>query len=202
MPHTNTEAKNSHSVPTVLYGGNAANVISLDEHALADTMQELGIPEKAIGETTIYMDPRARLISFGTHYPNKLGRLRLRKVPGIKDATGDIIRLSTKMVFESEKLGRDTNDSRMNRIAVHELEHVAQQERHDRKLNEGHIAIWGLAAAGAVIGNRLGRTKKGKALGTAVGGYVGHSIGYMIAPHERQARARARQVKSTAIKRT
>ena len=85
----------------------------------------------------------------------------------------------------------------MNKTLVHELEHLAQDERDDKKVTAGHIAIWGLAAAGALLGHTLGRRKGGALtpLTTVVGAYIGHSVGYRIAPHERQARKRAGQTR-------
>ena len=53
----------------------------------------------------------------------------------------------------------------------------------------GAHSYLGLAAAGALAGNRLGKTPVTKKMGLA----IGHSIGYLIAPHERQARQRAGQ---------
>jgi len=181
------------SLPHVVYGEGLDSGITVSPDQIAQTMQELGVSEQGISDTTIYMDPKSRLQTYGTHYPNRLGRLRFRSNPEIQEASGDIIRLSTIMK------GTPRTDEAINRTLVHELEHRAQEERHDVKLTQGHIAIWGLALAGAVIGNRLGRSGVTKTAGTVIGAAIGHSAGYMIAPHERQARERARQVTTTAV---
>lgn len=165
---------------------------------VAATMQELNISEQGINNTSIYMDPKNRLLNLGTHYPNRLGRLRFRSTPELRNAEGDIVRISTKVK------GKERTAEQMNHTLVHELEHVAQQDRSDRNLDTGHIAIWGLAAVGAIIGNKLGKQtgiKAGRAAGAAIGAAVGHQTGYIIAPHERQARQRAREVTTKAITR-
>jgi len=181
------------SVPRVIHDEMATPDISVDPERLAETMRELGVSEQGISDTTVYMDPKSRLQTFGTHYPNMIGRLRFRSIPEIQEAEGDIVRLSTVMK------GKPRTAEEVNRTLVHELEHRAQEERHDPKLTQGHIAIYGLALAGAIIGNRLGGSKTSRAIGTAMGAAIGHSVGYIIAPHERQARARAREVTSNAV---
>lgn len=182
--------------PAALIGPGTDPAISIDTVDAAQTMRsDFKISDTGIADATIYLDAKNRWLNYGTHYPNWLGRHRFYFIPELANAPGDIVRISTRV------RGKDRTAEEMNGTLMHELEHLAQEDRKDSNLREGRIAIWGLAAAGAVIANRLGRTKKAKALGTAFGGYVGHSLGYMIAPHERQARAKARQVKATAIKR-
>lgn len=183
------------SLPRVVYGGGTDSSISVDAQEVAETMQDLGVSKQGISDTTIYVDPKSRFQTFGTHYPNKIGRLRFRSNPQIQEAKGDIVRLSTVMK------GKPRTGEEINHTLVHELEHRAQEDRHDSKLTEGHIAIWGLATAGAILGNRLGKNRASKVVGTAMGAGVGHSLGYMIAPHERQARATAKAVKTSAVKR-
>lgn len=180
-------------VPTITYGKDTDPILIMDPHEAAQTLRELGVSDQGISDTTVYMDPKSRLQTFGTHYPNQIGRLRFRSNPEIKQTKGDIIRLSTVMK------GKPRTPEEINRTFVHEGEHRAQEERHDRKLTEGHVAIYGLMLAGALLGNRLGRGKVTKTIGTVLGAGLGHTSGYMIAPHERQARARARTVTSTAV---
>lgn len=50
-----------------------------------------------------------------------------------------------------------------------------------------------LLAWGALVGSRFGEGVKGK-VGAVMGGMIGHQLGYLLAPHERQARLRAGQV--------
>jgi outer membrane lipoprotein SlyB len=90
----------------------------------------------------------------------------------------------------------------MNHTLSHELEHVAQIDRKDSLLKIGHLAIWGSAALGAAIGNRLGSGKKGRAAGILLGAMAGQQIGYKIAPHEQQAREKSKIVNTSAIKRS
>lgn len=178
----------SQTIPKVIYGKGVDPAIHADPQQLADTMRDLGVSEQGIADSAVYLDPKSRFQTFGTHYPNSIGKLRFRSIPELQETEGDIIRLSTKMK------GKPRSDEGMNVTLVHELEHLAQGDRKDRKVTEGHVAIWGLAAAGAVLGNKLsGKNKAGKALGTLAGAAAGHTLGYMIAPHERQARKRASQ---------
>ncbi|GAC1387570.1 MAG: hypothetical protein NVS1B7_0550 [Candidatus Saccharimonadales bacterium] len=182
------------TVPQVVQSEGASLHIAVDPERLVDTMRELGVSEQGITDTTIYLDTKSRFQTFGTHYPNKIGRLRFRSNPELQKAEGDIVRLSIVMK------GKPRTPEEINRTLVHELEHRAQQDRSDRNLTQGHIAIYGLAIAGLVIGNRIGEGKVTNVMGAVVGAGFGHSIGYLIAPHERQARTRARNVTSSAVK--
>jgi hypothetical protein len=181
--------------PQIINGNKSPQIDASD---VAETMQELDISDQGINNTSIYIDPKNRLLNLGTHYPNRLGRLRFRSIPELRHAQGDIVRISTKVK------GKERTAEQMNHTLVHELEHVAQQDRHDIKLHEGHLAIWGLAAVGAVIGNKLGKrtgSKAAHATAVAVGAVVGQQAGYLLAPHERQARQQAKAITSKAITR-
>lgn len=173
------------SLPLIVYDESRYHGVSVDPEAAAQTMRELGISETSIANSAVYIDSKNRLANNGTHYPNTLGRLRFRSVPELQAVEGDIVRLSTKV------RGKKLTAEQINRTATHEWEHVAQADRHDRKVTEGHIAIYGLAGLGALAGSRFG---KGKA-GAAIGGFLGYQLGYWLAPHERQARLRAGQVR-------
>lgn len=177
-----------HSQPRIVYGKGVNSSVSIDPEAAAQTMRELGVSEAGIANSAVYVDPKNRLANYGTRYTNRLGRLRFRSVPELQDVEGDIVRLSTKV------RSKERTAEQMNKAATHEWEHVAQADRHDRKVTEGHIAIYGLAALGALAGNRLGKGAKGK-VGAAIGGFIGYQLGYLLAPHERQARLRAGQVR-------
>ena len=177
----------------MVYGRDASRVAEVDSDALIETTQTLGISDHSTDATTVYIDPKNRIQTFGTHYPNWLGKLRFPGVLEIQESKGDVVRISTRVK------GVPRTSEQINRTLVHELEHVAQHDRNDKKLTQGHIAIWGLAIAGAILGHKLGKGKVAKLSGTLVGAGVGHSVGYMIAPHERQARNRAKEVESRAI---
>lgn len=176
------------SQPRIVYGEGVDPSLSVDPEATAHTMRELGVTEAGIANSAVYIDPKNRLANNGTHYTNKLGRLRFRSVPELQDVKGDIVRLSTKV------RGKERTEVQINRTATHEWEHLAQEDRHDRKVTEGHIAIYGLTALGVLVGNGLGKGAKGK-VGAAIGGFLGYQLGYRLAPHERQARLRAGQVR-------
>ena len=181
--------------PNIVYGSGADQNIIINESELEQTMQELGISDQGISDATIYIDPKNRFLNLGTHYPNRIGRARFHSNHDIQEAKGDIIRLSTKV------RGKSRPTDSMNRILVHELEHLAQQDRHDKKLTEGHVAIYGLAAAGAIIGNHLGKGQVSQKLGAVLGAALGYQAGYQLAPHEKQSRMRARTVTTSAIHR-
>lgn len=183
-----TQAPEMYSQPRIIYGKGVDPSVSVDPEIAAQTMRELGVSETSIANSAVYIDPKNRLLNNGTHYPNTLGRLRFRSVPEIRDVEGDIIRLSTTV------RGKERTAEQMNKTTTHEWEHLAQADRHDRKVTEGHIAIYGLAALGALSGNRLGKGAKGK-VGAAIGGFVGYQLGYLLAPHERQARLRSGMVR-------
>jgi hypothetical protein len=179
--------------PQVVYGEGVDTAISVSAESVTQDMQGLNISEQGVDNTTVYMDPKNRLLNLGTHYYSWMAPIRFPHIPELRNAKGDIVRIST------EVKGQKRTVEQMNHTLTHELEHVAQHDRHDRKVIAGHTAIWGLAAAGAIAGNRLGRGKVSKTVGTVLGGLIGQQTGYMIAPHERQARKRARQVTSSAI---
>jgi hypothetical protein len=175
------------SQPRIIYGEDLDQSVSVDPEAAAQTMRELGVSEAGIANSAVYIDPKNRLVNNGTHYKNKLGRLRFRSIPELQDVEGDIVRLSTKV------RGRERTVEQMNKTATHEWEHLAQEDRHDRKVTKGHILIYGLTALGVLAGSRFSKGAKGKA-GAAIGGFLGYQLGYRLAPHERQARLRAGQV--------
>lgn len=203
MSETNTSQEEI--IPTIVQSDGVDPGVSVDPLSMAEVMSELSISDEAIQDTTVILDPKNRFLNRGTHYPNRVGRLRFWSNQEVQKADGDIIRLSTKI------RGKDVPEDSLNRTLVHEFVHCAQQERHDKKLTEGHVALYGLAAAGLLVGNRIisGSGKKGvaKTLGTLMAGYVGYQAGYMVAPHERQAREIAGTAKrpgktiSRAIKR-
>lgn len=195
MAETNTSTQTDISTPTIVYGNHSEGKVALDPLDAASAMHELNISEQTIGNSAVFVDPKNRLLNYGTHYPGRLGRLRFHSIPELKDVEGDIIRISTRV------RGKDRTAEEMNRTFTHELEHLAQHDRHDKKVTAGHIAVWGLAALGAVVGSHTGKNKLAKTAGMTLGAIAGYEAGYMIAPHERQARNRAREVTSSALRR-
>lgn len=188
----NSPTTDTHAQPRIVYGEATKPDVLMDPEAAGITMRELGISDEGIKNSTIYIDPKNRLMNNGTHYSNRLGRLRFRSNPELAEAEGDVIRLSTRVK------GKDRSEELLNRTFVHEAEHLAQGDRQDIKVKEGHLAIYGLLAAGALIGGRLGKGRfMGKA-GAVLGGALGYELGYRLAPHERQARQRAGQVRNQA----
>ena len=184
-----SQVSEAQAQPRVVYGQGVNSDVLVDPELVAQTMQHLGIPEIDIAKTTIYLDPKNRFLNNGTEYPGSVGRLRFRGNPEMRGSEGNVIRLTTI------KRGEPRPEELMNRTLVHELEHIAQAKRKDPKIFMGYAAMLGLAAAGAYVGNKLGNTTKSKTIGTAVGALVGRFAGYMIAPHEKQARMRAGQVR-------
>jgi hypothetical protein len=182
--------------PRVVYGERISPDLTVDINGAADTMRELDTSDGTTGNTTIYLDPTNRFATNGIAYPRTLGRLRHIFYPELRNAPGPIVRISTKVK------GKKRTEEQMNHTLAHELEHVAQMDRKDPRLKMGHLAIWGSAALGAVIGNKLGSGKKARTAGTLLGAMIGQQVGYRIAPHERQARERAKVVNTSAIKRS
>lgn len=181
--------------PLVVYGEGTGLDNTITPEAIAGTMRELGTSAPAIRDAAVYVDPKNRLLNYGTHYPNWLGRWRFRSVPELRDVKGDIVRISASV------RGKARTEEQKKRTLRHELEHLAQHDRNDRNVTAGHIAIVGLTATGAIIGSRFGKGKISKAAGVAAGAVLGYETGYMLAPHERQARKRARQAAPTAVSR-
>lgn len=188
--------------PRIIYGEGTDPAVSVDPEFAAQTMRELGVSEEGIANSAIFIDPKNRLMNNGTHYSNTQAKLRFRSIPELHDVKGDVVRISTKVK------GKERTTELMNRTLTHELEHLAQADRHDQKVTENHISEYGLAILGALAVNKLvGGGIKGK-VGAAIGGFMGYQLGYWLAPHERQARIRAGQMRgvepqvvSKAIKR-
>ncbi|HEX9594723.1 MAG TPA: hypothetical protein VF996_01170 [Candidatus Saccharimonadales bacterium] len=179
-------------LPRIIYEGSTDEQVEANVEVVADTMLELGITENIIKQTTLLVLPESRTTN-GSAWPEKLGRLRHRKHQELHDSQGPVVRLNLKVH------GKERTAEEINRTLVHELEHVSQIGRADTKLMLGHAAIWGLAAAGVAAGNKLGRGKSQKTAFSLLGAGIGHQAGYRIAPHERQARIRSDEVKTSAI---
>lgn len=186
-------------LPRIVHGTEITPYIDIDPTQVASVLHELGVSDSAIESTTIYLDGNSHIATNGMAYPNALGRTRFRHVPELKNAPGAIVRIGTN------QRGKVRTEEDMNRTLVHELEHVAQMERKDKKMTAGHLAIWGLAAAGAVAGNKLAKkrgTGRAGRFGAMIAGMAaGQQIGYKFAPHEHKARERAKEITTSAISR-
>jgi hypothetical protein len=183
--------------PNIIISPETKGELIIDPRTVAQTMQELGISKQGIRNTSILVDETNRIATNGIAYPRWLGILRHLHHPQLRDAPGPIIRLSSVVK------GKERSAEDMNRTLVHELEHVAQMERKDPNIKLGHIAIWGLAAAGGIAVNRLmrGRSKVIRSTATFAGAAMGQQLGYRIAPHEIEARQRAEEISTSAIRR-
>jgi len=197
MTESQLSSSPEHPLPRIVNGENTNTYIDAQE--AAKTMRELGISDGLLEKTTIYVDPENRLITNGTAYPQHLGHWRFDRSSQLAKAPGPIVRISTTM------RGKPRDEEAMNRTLIHELEHVAQMDRKDKKLILGHAAIWGLAVVGAVAGNVLSSRKTSrllpKTIATIGGALIGQQVGYKLAPHEAQAQHRAHEITTTAIKR-
>lgn len=183
------------AAPNVVYRRPAdAKQVEFVGEKLAATMNHLGIPESATKQRTVYVDSRSKLVTNGTMYPASLSSLRYWHHPFLRKVDGPVVRINTV------KRGRPRSEQRLNRTLVHELEHLAQEERKDWRLALGRLSIAGFTVAGAVVGSKIGSSTREKAAFGLMGAGVGNQIGYKVAPHERQARAAAKAYQSTAIK--
>lgn len=182
--------------PEILISSSASDHLSVDADGVAKVMNELGITAETIRATTIYFDHYNYVLINGITYPNLLGRVRYLTIPVMRQTNGPIVRVSSRVQ------GKWRSARAMNVTLVHELEHVAQMDRRDRSRKIGQLGRWVLTAVAASFGVWLtaagGRWRAGYILGLAI---IGHVLGYVIAPHEAQARKRARLVEISAIKR-
>jgi hypothetical protein len=184
----------SSTYPRAVYGDGVQPDIFVDPPCVLETMNILRI-SSIPAEHTVYVSGRFNIARKGLQLSKWIDRF----VHGEKDRNegeGSVVRVNTVL------RGKVRSIDDMNRTLVHELEHVAQAERNDPKLVYGNIAIWGLTLAGALAGNTIVKRRGNAAasvIGMVVGAAAGHDIGYLVAPHERQARERARTVVTTAI---
>lgn len=198
--HLGTESASdqpSQPEPRVIYKKGAEHSISVDAGQIGQTMRELGMPPSEIDQTTVIVDAKNRFSSNGVTYPKGFRSLH-RLNPSLRGTPGTVVRFST------QKHHQPRSEEAMNETLVHELEHVAQLHRGDNNLKRGWAGIIGLGVAGAIAG-KLATEKSSrlptKVIGTIIGAIVGQQIGYKIAPHEKQARDRAEEIRTDAIKR-
>lgn len=169
--------------------------VEVDPVELRRTMQGIGISEAGIGQTAIVVDGKNRTSYNGSQAPKWVDRLT-HGVHPYNQGKGTVIRLGTKVRGKNRSL-EDINDT-----LVHELEHTVQYDKRDKSLLIGNMLIYGgsfaLAALVDVLARKAGVKHRSLA---SVGGFVlGNRIGYQLAPHENQARQRARELKTSAIK--
>lgn len=189
------------NAPRIIYGRGAGSHAIVDANGAAKTMQELGVTEEMIANSTIYVDGISRLVNRGAYYGGGLHWFYNILHPDTRGMTGNLLRLSTTM------RGRRRSPEGMNQTFVHEAVHLAQRDRGDSNVLIGEVAIYGFAVLGAIVGDRIGQGGvKGKAL-AVLGALAGYQLGYRLAPNEREARSMAGQVKgrgpvvvSTAIR--
>lgn len=187
-----THESDQQPLPKVLYEGEASDRLEVNAESVAETMQKLGVSAELISRTNLFITPRSYSTN-GSTWPKGLGRLRYRGHEELEDAEGPIVRINQRVK------GRERSAEDMNRTLVHELEHVSQIDRNDLQVKIGHAAVWGLAGAGAIAGNQLGKSRSSKTAFSLLGEIVGHQAGYRLAPHEKQARNRSDEITASAI---
>jgi hypothetical protein len=173
-----------------------STTMAIDTDALTQLTQDLSITPQVAAQTSVLIEERSNELYKGSHLPKWLDRTLHGRQP-YNEGEGSVVRIAGR------HHGQDLTAEEMNRTLVHEMEHVSQHDRKDVSMRAGNAIIWGLAAAGAVAGHEASKNR-GKfmrlvlPLGLAA---VSQRIGYQLAPHEREARARAQQITSTAIRR-
>jgi hypothetical protein len=179
-------------LPKVVFGEGVHESIEVDKAQLAHVMEKVGAPP----DTAIYLGGKNNLRKRGFQWLKSHDRL----VHGDQErnqGSGSVIRVNTKL------RGKIRDQEDMNRTLVHELEHAAQMDRNDFNVKIGKLVIAGSTVLGLVAGELAGRKTDNKFARTLVpilGAIIGRDIGYIIAPHEREARLRAERTKTTAIK--
>lgn len=182
--------------PRVVYGNGVDPDLFVDPAVAGETMEQLGIPPAAISDTTIYIGGKFNVVRKGL----QLLKTHDRFIHGDlerNEGSGSVVRVNSKLRC------RPRSAETMNETLVHELEHVAQTERKDPNVKLGNLAIMGMSAAGLILGGVISKkigNRSARLAGALAAGVAGHDIGYKVAPHEIQARARASQVRSTAIR--
>lgn len=180
--------------PRIIMDTAAQAIYDLDPDEVADTLRQAGVQE--VASHTIDVSSERRF-NGGATAPKWLDRL----VNGPSEANagpGSVIRIHT-----STKMRPNPRTSeQLDELLAHEAQHVAQIERHDKRLAVGFITMGTLALLGGYAGNRLtvNKHKPIRALGVTVGALIGYKIGYQLAAHETQARAHATNHTSHAFR--
>lgn len=181
--------------PKIVVGEGVSPDLSVDPEAVADTMRALGTSEEAIASTTVYIGGKSNVSRRGFQINKSMDR-SIHGSLERNEGGGTVIRVNTTL------RGKTLSDESMNNTLVHELEHNAQADRNDPRVKLGNLAIISLLGVGFLTGNRLGRKTSNKAVemaATLAGGIAGLNAGYVLAPHEIQARKRAKTTKTQAI---
>src|SRR6266702_959351 len=184
-------------VPRVIVDQKASPEWEANATQLAQLLTDkYSMSENGIANTTVIVDGDNRLSYKGSHTSKLLYRLLHGKSPE-NDGAGSVIRVGTRF------RGRRRTQEEVNETLAHELEHAAQQDRKDPKVVLGNLATWGVAATGAVVGNKLTRNSSPaiKFVASSIGAIIGQSIGYRFASHESEARRKAQRVQVSIIKR-
>jgi len=158
--------------------------------ATAASMAEGRVSPPGISGTSIVYDDKNRLSYNGSEKPKWLDRMLHGRLPE-NEGRGSVVRVGTRV------RGKDRTPEEVDETTRHELEHVAQADRHDVRVPIGSVAIWGGAAVGTWVGSKVGRRPATRIAGALLGAVIGHAAGYKVAPHERQARARAKEALTT-----
>lgn len=145
-------------------------------------MASLGLSEKTIANTTLYIDNHRHITILGSVWPKYLSRLRY---PRLKP-TGSVIRLSRRLYFTGPTY------KTINHTLVHEIEHAAQIQRKDPRLLIGYLT----QVVGVGAGIALGLTNQSdvivfKVMILFITALFGLYAGYMFSLHEMQARKRS-----------
>lgn len=171
----------------------AASDVYIDSDACVQILRKLQVSEHAIASTTIEIDVLNRWNIRGSTMPKRLDRW-LHGPSEHNKGSGLYVRVASKY------RGRYRSATAMNQTLVHELEHVAQISRHDIR-QAGLITMLIAIVAGTVTGWKIShdRSVATRLMISFIGFVIGLSVGYFTAPHEVQARSRARYVRSKAI---
>jgi hypothetical protein len=185
------------ALPKVRSINGGGEYLEIDPEIFSETMSTLGVSDETIERTTVILDGKSRIGIKGVAFPDSKQWLARKKYPELADdINGPAVRLSTVMRRKRRTI------EEINATSVHEIEHLSQFDRKDKKVGLGRAAIYGGMLAGAVSGNLVARNKHPvlRAAATLAGAAIGKEAGYRLAPHENQARARSRTVTSRAIR--
>lgn len=153
--------------------------ITADPKKIAKLMRQLGVKAEVIAVTTVVFDDQKRRVTNGRHYPVRLAHWLFRGDPKLKDAPGDVIRVTLV------KHGGRRHQRAVAKSLIHEIAQLSQYHRDRRLIWWGWLIMLVMTIAGAVFGYHLGIWLPWPAVLGALDGYY---IGCLLAPHLRQAR--------------
>jgi hypothetical protein len=174
-------------IPELIISKKLTNV-SVDLEYVATIMSSLGLNEKSIRNSIVFIDHRPSLTILGSVWPKYLASLRF---PRIK-SSGSVIRLSSRLFFTG------STQRSINHTLVHEIEHAAQIQRRDLHLFVGYLTQVATSTAGIALGlTNQSNHFVFKYLIVTITGLFGLYIGYMFSLHEMQARHTSTSYKLT-----